>query len=248
MSKKVGAVEWGANQSGSSLDPEKKIPFLEMKEFDKSYKVRVVSDQPFVYHCHWVENKEGKKLKVNCTLDDTCPVIDEKTRSRCAGSYAQTRYYVKVLDRKDGTIKVLDCGSQIFNQIAEFLQNEDWGHPKDFDISIKKGPRGANPLYSLSPSPKKPLTDEEKSLVLNSNDPDHEDFIDLETRCQPLTADVISKLMNGEQLESAQRPRAGRTASSETTTEVVATTTVSTPKASSEEEEDFLDWGDEDNT
>lgn len=251
MNRQVGSVSWSSPSDGASRSEEgKKLPFLDMKDFNKSYKMRVVSDNPMMYHCHWVSSHDGRNVKVNCTLTKDCPVVDSNTKTRCGGTSSQTRYYIKVLDRSDGQIKVLDIGTQIFKQIVDLHLDEEWGHSKHYDISIKKGAKGDNPLYSVIPGVKKPLTDDEAELVRASSDPSDEAFIDLESRCKPLSADVINKILTGQ--DSEPKARAGRTAgqsqpqpSKAISKPTTSQSTISSPAASSSEDDDMIDWGDD---
>ena len=143
-------------------------------------------------------------MKLNCTLDENCPVFIEKTKSICAGAQADARYYLKAIDRADGVLKVLDVGKQILNAIGGLIENPDWGHCKGFDVTIKKGKKGDMPLYTIEPSPHKALTNEDLEMIKNSEDPDSEDFIDLEARIQPLTAEVAGKILRGPDTNSSK--------------------------------------------
>lgn len=250
MNRQVGSVSWSAPSEGATRSEEgKKLPFLDMKDFNKSYKMRVVSDNPMMYHCHWVTSHEGRNVKVNCTLTKDCPVVDQNTKTRCGGTSSQARYYIKVLDRSDGQIKVLDIGTQIFKQIVDLHLDDEWGHSKHYDITIKKGAKGDNPLYSVIPGVKKPLSEDEAELVRASSDPTDESFIDLESRCKPLSADVINKILTGQDLEP--KARAGRTAPQSQPQPQPARTTKPTPtptpttSSKSDEDEDMIDWGDD---
>lgn len=205
MNRKVGKVSWDSPSLNTNKKEEsKKIPFLEMRDFNKSYKVRVVSEEPLQYWCHFTVDANGKSAKVNCTLEDTCPVMVEKTKTPCNGMQADKRYYFKCIDRSDNTIKVLDVGKQIVNAIGMLVSEPDYGPCKEYDITIKKGSKGTNPLYTVLPSPRKPLTAEELQMINNSEDPDHEDFIDLESRIQPLQTESIRKILG---LEDKKAPK-----------------------------------------
>jgi hypothetical protein len=176
-----------------------------MKGFGKSWRGRIVSEEPLRYWAHFTLDKDGRTTKVNCTLDESCPIFIEKTKTLCAGNQPEARYYIKFLDRKDNKIKVLDVGKQIVNGIGGLIDNPDWGHCKDYDITIKKGAEGTMPLYTVEPAPHKALTAEELVLVANSDDPDHEDFLNLEERIQPHTAEFLNKILKGDSEDSAPK-------------------------------------------
>lgn len=244
MSKQVGETTWSVPSSGNRRgDDRKPFPFFKMEDYGKSYKMRVVSDKPAMYHCHWTTGPDGGNIKVNCTLTKDCPVLNAD-KVRCAGTAAQSRYYVKVIDRADGEIKVLDIGTQIFKQIVDLHNDEEWGHSKNYDISVKKGNKGDNPLYSVIPGVKKPLTDAEQAKVDASNDSEGENFIDVKSRCQALTAETITRILTGE--SSEPKARAGRTADQAAPAPKAQKTpepAVATPTGTTEED-DQIDWDD----
>ena len=196
MNRTSGKVSWRSPSTATSGAEEgKKVPFLTMSGYGKAWKVRVVSEEPLMYWCHFTTDKNGKTAKVNCTLDSTCPAYVEKVKTACGGNHAEARFYLKAIDRSDGTIKVLDVGKQIINAIGGYIENADWGHCGGYDITIKKGEKGAMPLYTVEPSPHKALSEAEIQLAANSESSDHEDFIDLESRIKPLTAETINKIL-----------------------------------------------------
>ena len=92
------------------------------------------------------------------------------------------------------------------------------------------------PLYTVEPSPHKPLTDAEKQVVANSDDPEHEDYIDLESRIKPLTADTLNKILGN--VES--KPTTTKKSSSPVS---VAKTTSSIKPVPKQEDDSFeVNW------
>lgn len=227
MVRTAGKVSWGSDELKPTGGREegKKIPFLQMSGNDKSWKVRVVSEDPIRYYCHFTQNSKGGTVKVNCTLDDQCPVSIEKTKTVCGGTQADARFYLKVIDRTDGTIKVLDVGKQIINGIGELIQNPEYGHCKNYDITINKGAKGSMPLYTVTAARQNtPITPEEQILIDNSGNSEHEDFIDLDQRAKPLGADAILKILGIEKSATASKSK---------------------PASNDNEEFDDIEWGDE---
>jgi len=71
-----------------------------------------------------------------------------------------------VLDRKDAKVKIMEITqASIMRAIEDLVQNEDWGDPKQYDITITRSGAGMETRYTVQPSPNKELTKEEKSLV-----------------------------------------------------------------------------------
>lgn len=254
MNRQVGKVSWDSpvvNISSPSREEVKKIPFINMNGYNKSWKLRVVSEEPLHYLCHFTSDKTGKPVKVNCSLDENCPVMVEKTKSPCQGTQAESRFYLKVIDREDNKVKVLDVGRQIVNAIGSLIANPDWGHCKNYDIKIIKGKEGSNPLYKVEPSPHKALSSEEEQMVSNSDNTEHEDFIDLESRTKPTSVEVLNKILKGGDLTTASlvSSKKSSTSFSGTTTQTTSTKTTSKPTtsapSSSKSEDSFeVDWDD----
>jgi hypothetical protein len=243
MNREVGKVAWSSSSIGSNNKGDekmKKIPFLSMEGYGKSWKVRILSEEPLRYWCHFTADKNGSTVKLNCTLDASCPVRVEKTKTVCAGNQAEARYYLKVLDRADNKVKVIDVGRQIVSAIGNLIDNADWGHCKGYDVTIKKGEKGAMPLYTVEPSPHKALTDEEVSLAYCSDNPEHPDFIDLESRIQPLDSDTANKILRG----SNFTPPTSSSSSSSTRSSTPTPLAKSVPKVTkSKDDDDFeVDW------
>lgn len=238
MNRTVGKASWGDGKSDNNPQEGKRIPFLNFKEYNKSWKIRVVSEAPLRYYCHFTVDQNGKTVKVNCTLDETCPAFIEKQKTTCAGNLPQARYYLKVIDRAaqenpsedNPAIKVIDVGKQIINAIGEYVDNPEYGDCRAYDITINKGPQGSMPLYTVTPARSNlPLTDEEKQLIAETEDKDHENFYDLESRIQPLSGDVVRKILGMEVKE----------------VKPVAAAKKAEAKKSNDEDFDDLDWGDE---
>lgn len=201
MTDAFGEVEWGSVEAPQPQEEKKQVPFLVLKEGDNV--VRLISAKPLQYKRHWVKDANGRLTKVNCSLDADCPVFVEKTKSTCKGTQGEKAFLLKVLDRVTGEIRVLDAGSQIVNAIGEWVQNPNYGIPTEYDINILRGKRddspkkssGFTPLYTVEAMEKQALSITDKQLIADSENPNHEDFIDLKQRVQPMSADSIKRIL-----------------------------------------------------
>lgn len=193
-----GEVNWDSADTSTPGQGGPRIPFLVMKD-PGSYQIRIVS-KPFQYYHHWVNDVSGAQKKVNCTADEsTCPVC------RLGGkeNRAKPHWLFKVLDRTDSAkegkpvVKVLDCGNQILTAISDLNRDVNWGKVSAYDITIKRGPRGRNPLYTVHPCPKTALTQAEISAIKATEVVDGPTFIDLPRIGKPWTPDKINGVING---------------------------------------------------
>lgn len=192
-----GEVNWD-NVDTSSASNTPRIPFLIMKD-PGDYEIRIVS-KPYQYYHHWVNDISGAQKKVNCTCDEkTCPVCKIGTKE----TKAKPHWLFKVINRTESAkqkktiVNVLDCGSQILTAISDLKNNSKWGSVIQYDVTIKRGPKGRNPLYTVHPCPKEPLTEEEKNAIRATANPDDATYIDLEKIGKPWTPEKINSVISG---------------------------------------------------
>jgi hypothetical protein len=149
---KYGEVDWndlGANDFGGT----KKTEFMTLTQGDNL--VRIMG-QPSVFHVNWVDLQNGKRGKVNTPVEDKELVA----RLEDAGWKTSKRWMLKVLDRSDETFKLLEVSVQIIKGIGDLVNNPKWGKVTNYDINIRKGPKGEQPLYKVYPDPKEALPQE----------------------------------------------------------------------------------------
>lgn len=145
--KKVGSVSWEDGDVGGS-------DFMRLEE--GSNVVRIVS-QPYQHYIHWTTDESGQMAKVRCAVED-CILCQR-------GEQAKPRWLIGVLNRKIGKPAILEIGIQIFKQIKGLRQKKAWGDPRSFDIDLERHPKGSQPLYSITPEAKEPLSKEEVAEV-----------------------------------------------------------------------------------
>lgn len=228
---KVGELSW-TEVKPNETGPRESV-FLNMREEGK-YKMRIAS-KPFQYYCHWVEDKNGKRRKVNATLDGNDPVCIS------TGKGPQLKWLIKVLFRNpdgDTQLKILDAGSQIMGQIKRLHEDvETFGDVSKYDIVIVKGPKGANPLYTVQATGTaqhpQPLTKEEIQMVKDSADPQSDGYIDVDRMCEAWTAERIQAVLDGKDPREAAQVGSG-TVQKQTKEETNLLN-------DDEDEEDFLD-------
>jgi hypothetical protein len=179
MSKTVfGEVDWNEGDVGGG-GGNRASDFMKLKE-GKS-RVRVLGN-PVQFYVHWIETPDGQKRKINSPISD--PKLVKQLVDN--GFKRQARWIVKVLDRSDGGVKLLEVSSQIFNGIKTLVQDEEWGPVTSYDVIIKRGSPGQQPLYQVTPCPKSPLDVEAKSALQAFND-----RVDLTKLTQPAEPEKV---------------------------------------------------------
>jgi hypothetical protein len=170
------------------------------------HRVRIIS-KPYQYYARWIPDATGKDVKISCAFRDDCKVC----RPRMGDKNPQMRWYCLVIDRDDkdeahptGKIKILDMGPQIFAGIKSLNIDPDWGDVKKYDVKIHRGPKGANPLYTLKPASKSGFTAEEKTMALAALSEGSEGYINLSKMCEPMSCDEVHKLIMGTTKSSGQ--------------------------------------------
>lgn len=102
--------------------------------------------------------EEGKSYKIR--------VIDEPWvyQSEYKGNVS-TRFALKIYNQTDKCAQILMLSKTAFNDIFDLNENEDWGDPKDYDITMKRTGQEKETKYSFAPSPKKPIEADKKAEV-----------------------------------------------------------------------------------
>jgi len=177
----VGWMEEEADAAGGSGEG------LFLKLVEGSNRVRIVS-KPYKAYIHWVDDATGAPKKINCSQTG-CPIC-----TGAGGEGPKPRWFMRVLDRKTKKVKILEVGTQIYSQLKTLAKNPEWGNIFDFDIDVNRGKKGANPLYSVQPCPKKEpiFTEEEKAVITKAKAE-----VDLNKLVKPMTPDEINKILAG---------------------------------------------------
>lgn len=190
-----GEVDWNSADSGSGG----KSDFMRLEEGENT--VRVMGN-PVQFYIHWVVGPDGQKGKINSPANNPELV----SRLEDSGFKRQARWLIKVLDRSDDTFRLLEVGPQIYNGIRALFNNKRWGKVTQYDITIIRGPKGQQPLYSVQPNPKESLSSEFKSKFTEFND-----RINIERAISPSTAEAVCEKMGW----SASAPEASESSASD---------------------------------
>jgi len=172
-----GEVDWNAADSGTKSD------FLRLEEGENT--VRVMGN-PVQFYIHWVVTPDGSRRKVNSPVDH--PELVRRLED--SGFRRQPRWLIKVLDRSDDEFRILEVGPQIYNGVKALFNNSRWGKVTAYDLTIGKGPKGSQPLYSVTPNPKEPLSSDFKTRFVDFND-----RVNVEKLISPSSASDVQEVM-----------------------------------------------------
>lgn len=250
---KFGEVSWDDiefNQKSPGKPEEKqKLPFDFMKLVDGkkvvTHTVRVMG-MPIAYLTHYWEPKGDdldlskakrkgysfmcSKSKGNCIL---CNMKVKDQSGKEVPMRPKQKYYIPVLDRADGKMKVIDASSAIAKDIKNLNDNKKWGSPLKYDIDITVNP-GADPqsFYKVAPNVPEPLTEAELKM--------REEFPleALTERAKPLDPSELADKINGI-LEYLRKDSAEAKDSTKSKTDEVVTLPVTTSDVPKFEDQDF---------
>jgi hypothetical protein len=119
--------------------------------------VRVIT-QPYQFTVCWIKDPTGVPRKVRSALVPACPLVKR-------GEKLQKRWYVGVINRRTGKPEILEISSQIISALKDLASDPDWGNPKGYDVDVKRGTPGSQPLYRVIAKPQKPLSEDDKTMA-----------------------------------------------------------------------------------
>jgi len=173
-----GEVDWNAADSGTKSD------FIRLEEGENT--VRVMGN-PVQFYIHWVVTPDGARRKVNSPVES--PELLRKLED--SGFKRQPRWLIKVLERTDDEFRILEVGPQIYNGVKALYNNSRWGKVTAYDLTISKGAKGSQPLYSVTPNPKEPLSSDFKARFVDFND-----RVNVEKLIAPSTGEEVREVMS----------------------------------------------------
>lgn len=176
-----GEIDWNSGSTGASTS--RASDFMRLSEGENV--VRIMGN-PIQYFVHWVTSADGSTRKINSPIDT--PELVKRLEDE--GYRRQARWLVKVLDRSDDTFKLLEIGSQIYNGVRGLFNHPKWGKVTQYDVSVVRGPKGTQPLYSVTPNPKESLDASFKDKFVEFND-----RVNLDKLITPSTAEDVAEVM-----------------------------------------------------
>lgn len=158
----IGEVDWNSMDVPGENRGDRVSDFMQLKQGDN--RGRVLSN-PQQFAVHWVVDETGKKRKVGCAAAG-CPVCQRGQD----GDKPQARWLVKFFNREENRVQLLEISQQILKGVLDLVKNPDWGPVTEYDITVKRAAPGSQPLYTVMPGRRVPLTGEEKQALATFNE------------------------------------------------------------------------------
>jgi hypothetical protein len=154
------------------------------------------------FKSHFTKTAKGEKKFVKCP-GAGCPLCIRGA----VGDKPSTRYLLKVISRKDNSLKVWEFGQQIKVGIEEFVreikENIAAGRSDaadtltDYNIEVRRRAPGTNPLYALSMKERLSTDSRYASVVTNDASIIAKDDIKLDDLIKPWSAERINQQVLG---------------------------------------------------
>jgi hypothetical protein len=196
-----GEIDWNEADLPSPKGGGKN-DFLRLKEGENV--VRIMGN-PVQSYIHWVTLPDGAQRKIVSPANS--PALIKKLEE--AGFRRQPNWILKVLDRSDDQFKLLEIGNQIYKGIQTLFNNPKWGKVTGYDISINRGPKGQQPLYSVTPNPKESLESNFKQKFIDFND-----RVNIDKLIAPMPAEEVAKMLGFSSRSEEEEEEAPRNTSS----------------------------------
>lgn len=214
---------------------------------------RIVS-KPRLTLSHWIKvGANNTTMKVGCMeRKEDCPICS-------AGVPLLSRHTFLVLDKKDGSVKLYEAPSQVYQAIKAFAIDPDYGDPKQYDIKLIREGTGLSTKYQVVANPKKkPLEEEDMEKIKEA-----EEGVDWKKLYPQKTATELQDLVDNfsdefkEEVAEKVRNREQQQGKAEAKTNKPRQPVTVVSSVSKEEEDDFfagipekddfnpddLDWG-----
>lgn len=121
-------------------------------------KFRIIS-KPISGWLEWLE--EGDKKKPIRT-----PLSDGEPEATDDENPPKKFLAMVVLDKDDDLVKILELTQQsVIKAIRALANNPDWGNPFSYDINVNKTGEKMKTKYTVTPSPKKPLSKDQLQAI-----------------------------------------------------------------------------------
>lgn len=132
-----------------------------MKLEDGDNKFRVLTDALIGVE-GWKDNKPFRRAGVDASIDPSEVDIDQKYGKPKINSF----WAFMVYSYRDEKVMLLQINQKTIQKaILGYAQDEDWGHPNGYDLTVTREDNGGRVSYSVKPHPIKPLAKAVQTVV-----------------------------------------------------------------------------------
>lgn len=136
--------------------------YLKITEKGDAVKLRIASE-PFRSLRVW---KESERKYIDSEKVATLSKDQLDALMRDPDFVVSELFSWKVIDRTDGNAKVISLPGSVFKKLATLANNEDWGDPTNYDITVERTENPGSNYWGITPSPNKTsLNDEELDKI-----------------------------------------------------------------------------------
>lgn len=186
----MGLVDWTSVSKNDKTGSGAKFIKLEA---GRSFRIRPVF-KPHVFYKYFLTRPQGGFGQAITDKPDDC-IITKKY-----GEKPKQRFAVNVIDRSDGSLKILEGPITILKQFSAWAEETktDPGSDKGGEFAIRvecPGGNKKNTKYHVSFINYSPFTDDEKTMIKES-------MYNLQEICKPTSQDKIEEKLYGSEEDS----------------------------------------------
>jgi hypothetical protein len=110
----------------------------------------------------WGEDKEGNRKPFRWKVSEKAPQDfgDEKPKEFFA---------IKVYNYAEECVQILELKQRgLKDELVTYINDEEWGDPRKYDIAIIKNGEGIETRYAMTPKPHKKMTEEQREVIMKT--------------------------------------------------------------------------------
>lgn len=110
---------------------------------------------------YWKTKEDGKRTPVRLKMGVSVPVEELELNSWGEPDIPKHFWAMPVFNYQEKAVQILEITQKgIMSTIKNLAQDEDWGTPLDYDITINRSGEKLKTEYTVTPSPKKEVEPE----------------------------------------------------------------------------------------
>src|SRR5882672_1062111 len=125
--------------------------FLRLKSKEEKCRIRILAS-PLREPQIWID---GRKAPMPATEVIELSSGQWATIMRKPDYRIAEVYHFIVMDRADGQPKIFSTTGGVYGKVRDFAKNEEWGDPKNYDLTITRTEMPGKNYYEVVPSPQK---------------------------------------------------------------------------------------------